>query len=138
MTVKREDLLAAATAGVLHYGEIDSLLIFLAQREATIRKLTTVTEMPAAGMRTHWMYYLGGVLAIAVATLFGMLFSTRNVGSLGLVAVLWFSLVYVLCAIGATAWFDMRGRRVLIGLFVVLAIALMPLAVFALRRSVEG
>lgn len=138
MTVKREDLLAAATAGVLHYGEIDSLLIFLAQREATIRKLTTVTEMPAEGMRAHWMYYLGGVLAIAVATLFGMLFSTRNVGSLGLVAVLWFSLVYVLCAIGATAWFDMRGRRVLIGLFVVLAIALMPLAVFALRRSVEG
>ena len=138
MTVKREDLLAAATAGVLHYGEIDSLLIFLAQREATIRKLTTVTEKPAEGMRAHWMYYLGGVLAIAVATLFGMLFSTRNVGSLGLVAVLWFSLVYVLCAIGATAWFDVRGRRVLIGLFVVLAIALMPLAVFALRRSVEG
>lgn len=138
MTIKREDLLAAATAGVLHYGEIDSLLIFLAQREATIRKLTEPKDKPAGWKRAHWMYYLGGVLAIGATTLFGMLFSTREVGSLGLVAVLWFSLVYALCAIGATAWFDLRGGSVPIGLFAVLVIALMPLVVFALKRMMGG
>ncbi len=135
MTVKREDLLAAATAGILHYGEIDPLLIFLAQREATIRKSAAPNEPPLIGWKSfHWIAYLGGVLAISLVTLVGMSFSMRGAVSLGLMAVLWFSLVYALCAIGATAWFNLRPGSVPIGLFAVLVIALMPVGVFALQR----
>lgn len=135
MTVKREDLLAAATAGILHYGEIDPLLIFLAQREATIRKSAAPNEQPLTSWKGfHWIAYLGGVLAISLVTLVGMLFSMRGAVSLGLMAVLWFSLVYALCAIGATAWFNLRAGSVPIGLFAVLVIALMPVGVFALQR----
>lgn len=135
MTVKREDLLAAATAGILHYGEIDPLLIFLAQREATIRKSATPNEQALTGWKGfHWIAYFGGVLAISLVTLVGMLFSMRGAVSLGVMAVLWFSLVYALCAIGATAWFNLRAGNVPIGVFAVLVMALMPVAVFALQR----
>jgi hypothetical protein len=137
MSVKREDLLAAATAGVLHYGEVDRLLIFLARREITSQKIHGPQKktMPRKGF--HLMYYLAGILAIGIATLCGTLLSSREVGSLGLVAVVWFTLLYALCAVGATAWFDMRGGSVPIALFAVLVIALMPLAVFALQRVME-
>jgi hypothetical protein len=137
MAIKREDLMAAATAGVLHYGEIDPLLIFLAQREANVKKMTQQHIPPSRNKRSLWLYYLGGILAISIATLLGAIFLTQDVISLGLVALLWFSLLYALCAIGVAAWTDIRKGSVPLGLFIVLIIALMPLAVFALQRVVE-
>jgi len=136
MTVKREDLLAAATAGILHYGEVDPLLIFLAQREATIKKSAAPNEQPLTGWKGfHWIAYFGGVFAIGLVTLVGTLFSMHGAVSLGVMAVLWFSLVYALCAVGASAWFNLRAGNVPLGLFAVLAIALMPVVVFALQRA---
>jgi hypothetical protein len=134
MTVKRDDLLAAATAGVLHYGEVDPLLIFLAQREATIKKMSDSETKPPRRKFSHFVYYLGGVLTIGIATLLGTMYTHVNVSSLGLIALLWFTVLYALCAIGAAAWTDMRKGVVPIGLFAVLLIALMPFAVFALEQ----
>jgi hypothetical protein len=136
MTVKRDDLLAAATAGVLHYGEVDRLLIFLAQREATVNKNTEPRERRARWKPTHLMYYLAGLLAIGTATLFGTLFAIPEVGAMGLIAVLWFTLLYGVCAIGAAAWFDIRRGILPTGVFAVLVIALTPLGVLALQRVI--
>lgn len=133
MTVKREDLLAAANAGVLHYTEVDTLLVFLRGREVTAQK-ESESHKESRWKSPHWKYYLGGMLAIAIATLFGMWFMSPAIGRLGAIAALWFTLIYVLCAIGAAAWFGLRGGSVLVGMFSVLLIALMPLAIVALQQ----
>jgi hypothetical protein len=65
MIVKREDLVAAAYAGVLRFKEVDSLLVFLAQREASTKK----DDRLIMHIRRPWMRYLvGGMLLLGTAT----------------------------------------------------------------------
>jgi hypothetical protein len=65
MIVKREDLVAAAYAGVLRFKEVDSLLVFLAQREASTKK----DDRPIMHIRRPWMrYVVGGMLLLGTAT----------------------------------------------------------------------
>jgi hypothetical protein len=65
MIVKREDLVAAAHAGVLHFKEVDSLLIFLAQREMTAKKADE--RQQASRTRRFWLgATFAGVIAAAV------------------------------------------------------------------------
>lgn len=136
MIVKREDLVAAAHAGVLHYKEVDSLLIFLAQREMTAKKADD--ELQSRRMRRAWfMYYLAGMLAIGVATVCGTLFLSPTVVSFGAFAALWFTVLYGLCAMGAAAWFGIRGGGVLRGMFSVFLIALMPVAILAAQQMMR-
>lgn len=122
MTIKRIDLQAAAEAGVLQTGQIEPLLAFLMQRE---RK-----SGQARFNGTHVLYYLGGMLAIGAATLF----ATLAVEALGMAALLGLSLLYLLCAVALAAWFEQRGLGIVAGIFATLAIALVPLAVFALQH----
>jgi hypothetical protein len=135
MTVRREDLIAAADAGVLHYAEVDSLLIYLRQREMTAQKADPGREQ-SGWSRPHWKYYLSGMLAIGIVTLLGIWLISPAVSRLGVLAALSFTLIYALCAIGASAWFGLRGGRVAVGIFSVLLIALMPLAIVALQQMV--
>jgi hypothetical protein len=68
MIVKREDLVAAAYAGVLRFKEVDSLLVFLAQREASTKK-DDRQIMHIMHIRRPWMRYLvGGMLLLGTAT----------------------------------------------------------------------
>ena len=122
MTIKRIDLQAAAEAGMLQTGQIEPLLAFLLQRE---RK-----SGQARFSGTHVLYYLGGMLAIGAATLF----ATLAVEALGMAALLGLSLLYLLCAVALAAWFEQRGLGIVAGIFATLAIALVPLAVFALQH----
>lgn len=136
MIVKREDLVAAAHAGVLHYKEVDALLIFLAQRELTAKKVDE--EQQSRRMRRAWfVYYLAGMLAIAVATACGVQFVSPRVLSFGAFVALWFTVLYGLCAVGAAAWFGIRGGRVLRGMFSVFLIALMPVAILAAQQMMR-
>jgi hypothetical protein len=65
MIVKREDLVAAAYAGVLRFKEVDSLLVFLAQREANAKK----DDRQAMHVRRPWLrYVVGGALLLGTAT----------------------------------------------------------------------
>lgn len=133
MIVKREDLVAAAHAGVLHYKEVDTLLIFLAQREMTAKKVDE-QEQSQRTRRAWLMYYMAGMLAIGAATLCGLLFVSKSMVSLGAFTALWFTVLYALCAMGAAAWFGIRGGGVLSGVFSVFLIALMPLAIVAAQE----
>jgi len=122
MTIKRHDLAAAAEAGVLHGDQIDRLIAFLGQRENKFGK--------AKFSGTHVLYYLGGLLAIGAATLF----ATLAIEALGMGALLALSALYALCAVGIAMWFERKELGVPAGIFATLAIALVPLAVFALQH----
>ncbi|HEY0844205.1 MAG TPA: DUF2157 domain-containing protein [Noviherbaspirillum sp.] len=125
MAIKREDLQAAADAGVLNPAEIDGLLAFLTERLAR--------RPQRSGARftgTHVLYYLGGMLAIGAATLF----TTLAVEALGMGALLVLSALYALAAIGVAARLEKHGFGIPAGIFATLAIALVPLAVFALQH----
>ncbi|HYD78564.1 MAG TPA: hypothetical protein VEC06_02050 [Paucimonas sp.] len=136
MIVKREDLVAAAHAGVLHYKEVDSLLIFLAQREMTAKKADE-QQQSLRGRRAWLMYYLAGMLAIGVATLCSYLFVSKAMLSLGAFAALWFTLIYALSAMGAAAWLGWRRGGVVRGMFSVFLIALMPLAILLAQEMMQ-
>lgn len=122
MTLKRSDLEAAAAAGVLQGDQIDVLLAFLNQRDSKSGK--------AKFSGTHILYYLGGLLAIGAATLF----TTLAIESLGMGALLGLSVLYAISAVGAAIWFEKKGLGVPAGIFATLAIALVPLAIFALQH----
>lgn len=125
MTIKREDLQAAADAGVLDPAEIDGLLAFLARRAA---------QLPQAGAArfsgTHVLYYLGGMLAIGAATLF----ATLAVEAVGMGALLVLSVLYAAAATGMAAKLEKQGFGIPAGIFATLAIALVPLAIYALQH----
>lgn len=123
--VRREDLEAAVHAGVLNPLELDGLLSFLRERAA---------QLPNAGAArfsgTHILYYLGGMLAIGAASLF----ATLAVESMGMGALFVLSVLYALLAVWVAARLEMSGFGVPAGIFATLAIALAPLAVFALQH----
>lgn len=131
MIVKRDDLLAAASAGVLHYAEVDSLLIFLAQREAKMNKGITMSWEPSYWKGSHVVHYLAGAVAIGLAMLFAVLFLPTVNERFGKAMLLWFMLLYVLYAVGMAVWFNIRGGAMMVGLLMI--IALLPLAAYALQ-----
>ena len=118
--LKREDLQAAADAGVLNPAEIDGLLAFLAQRQAHAPRFSG----------THVLYYLGGMLAIGAASLF----ATLAVEAAGMGALFVLSLLYACVALGVAVKLERHGFGIPAGIFATLAIALVPLAVFALQH----
>ena len=123
--VRREDLQAAADAGVLNPAEIDGLLAFLAQRDAQSPK-----QGGARFSGTHVLYYLGGMLAIGAASLF----ATIAVEAAGMGALLVLSLLYAAAALGIATKLEKHGFGIPAGIFATLAIALVPLAVYALQH----
>ena len=125
MMVKREDLQAAAAAGILDPLEIDGLLAFLQERAAH--------SSHAGGARfsgTHILYYLGGLLAISAVSVF----TNLAVEALGMGALLALSLLYALASMAVAARLERHGFGIPAGIFATLALALVPLAVYALQH----
>lgn len=120
--IKREDLEAAVQAGVLNPLELEALFAFLKQRAAGS------SEARFSG--THILYYLGGMLAIGAASLF----ATLAVEALGMGALFVLSVLYALCAVWVAAKLESKGFGIPAGIFATLAIALAPLAVYALQH----
>lgn len=125
MMVRREDLEAAVQAGVLKPHELDALFVFLQQRAASLPGADA-----ARFSGTHILYYLGGMLAIGAASLF----ATLAVEALGMGALFVLSVLYALFAVWAAAKLESKGFGIPAGIFATLAIALAPLAVFALQH----
>jgi hypothetical protein len=125
MTVRREDLQAAVDAGVLNPAEIDGLLSFLTQHFAKTPQHNT-----ARFSGTHVLYYLGGMLAICAASLF----TTLAVEAAGMGALFVLSVLYAAAAIGIAAKLEKNGFGIPAGIFATLAVALTPLAVYALQH----
>jgi hypothetical protein len=128
MIIKREILEAAASAGMLKYGQIDNLFVFLAQQE-----LKSGQQAGSTRFNATLLYYLGGVLVLSAALLLAMV----AINSIGMHALLWFSVVYGVCAVGIASWCARRGFGFAGSLFALMAIALVGSAVFA-AQALQG
>lgn len=139
MAIQREDLVAAASLGLLQYRQIDPLLIFLLQRDVRYRREVMLAQtQPARGPRTYVMLsYLAGMLAIATAALFAVLFTSRAVESLGMGALFFLTVLYALCAIGVVSWFKRWGFGMLTRILSGFLVALVPVAVFGLQQVIR-
>jgi hypothetical protein len=124
MKIKREMLEEAASAGMLKYSQIDNLLVFLVQQE--LKKNRESSVMRTASAR---QYSLFGMLALIAAAVFAV----EAVSALGVGALMWFAVLYGLCAVGVAHWCAQRDLRFPAALFSVIAIVLAGAAVFALQ-----
>lgn len=136
MTIRRDDLVAAAAVGLLQYRQIDPLLVFLLQRD--VRAKRQALQEQATASRHAGLYallsYVVALLAIVTAGLFAVLFTTRAVQEMGNAAFVFFTALYLLAGLGLAAWFRRRGYRSRIRVLAAIVMASVPLAVVALQQ----
>ncbi len=136
MTIRRDDLVAAASVGLLQYRQIDPLLVYLLQRDVRLKRMALIAQAQAR-QRSGFHAFLSNVaalLAVITASLFGVLFTTRSAHAMGFGAIVLFTLLYGFGALALAFWFKQRGYC---GRFRVLSALIMtsvPLAVFALQQ----
>jgi hypothetical protein len=132
MTVKREDLLAAAAVGVLQYTQVDPLLIFLLQRDVNLQRGAMLRKKSAARMSgKHVLGYMAAILGIGIATSLIAYYTKLAFDALGVGGLLWFIALYALFTVAMATWFERRQIGVSARIFSTSVIALLPLAVFA-------
>jgi len=136
MTIRRDDLVAAAAAGLLQYRQVDPLLVFLLQRDITAKRqamLTQARPRPYQGLFAVLSFLLA-VLAVVTAVMFGVLFSSRAAQAMG--SGTWAILVflYLAGALAIVAWFRKRGYGSRIRFLFAVVMASVPLAVVALQQ----
>jgi hypothetical protein len=135
MSVKREDLQAAAAVGVVQYTQVDPLLIFLLQRDMNQQREAMLKEKrPARMSGLHVAFYMLTLLFIGVATAMIALYTKLAVDALGAVGILWFIGLYALFTLAVAAWFERRKIGAAVRIFTTSIIALLPLAVFASQQ----
>jgi hypothetical protein len=135
MTIRREDLAAAAAVGLLQYRPIDPLLVFLLQRDVRARRQVLAAQV--RGQQRGWAFGLLSLLAIVLAivtiAMFGLLFSTRAEPA-GLGMLFSFAALYVLVALSVVNWASRRSQGGPVRTLSALAVASVPLAVFTLAQ----
>ncbi|TFV99506.1 DUF2157 domain-containing protein [Oxalobacteraceae bacterium OM1] len=123
--IHRRDLEAAVQAGVLNPLELEGLLAFLKTRHGRSPR-----GQSARFSGTHVLYYLGGMLAISAISVF----TTLAVESLGMSALFALAVLYAIAAVAVASRLERHGHPIPSGIFAALAVALTPLAVFALQH----
>lgn len=135
MSVKREDLQAAAAVGVVQYTQVDPLLIFLLQRDVNHQREIMLKERKPARMSgMHVAFYMLALLFIGVATALIAMYTKLAVDALGADGLLWFIGLYALFTLTVAAWFERRKIGASVRIFTTSVIALLPLAVFASQQ----
>jgi hypothetical protein len=138
MTIRREDLVAAAAVGLLQYRQVEPLLVFLLQRDVRAQREAMLArrrrQRPFVNGINIALSRVVGFLALVTATLFAVLFSSRAVQAMGSGALLLLGSVYAAGSLGIAAWLRRRGFCARVRVMVALAIASVPLAVIALQH----
>lgn len=137
--IQRDDLVAAATVGLLQYRQIDPLLIFLLQRDVRAQRAALLARpQPAPASGAYLLLsYLASTLAIVTVALFAAVFAAHAAESLGAGALFVFMLLYGAGAFGLASWFKRRGLTAPVRLLAALTVTLVPLAVFALQHVIR-
>jgi hypothetical protein len=131
--IQREDLVAAASLGLLQYRQVDPLLLYLLQRDLRSRREEMLAQ--ARPSRTHAVLsYLAVMLAVAAAALVALMFTGRAVESLGIGALFCMTVVYALSAVGLASWFKRLGFAKSIRVLCGSVVALGPVAVFSVQH----
>lgn len=136
MTIRRDDLVAAAAAGLLQYRQVDPLLVFLLQRDITAKRqamLTQANPRQYQGLYTALSFLLA-VLAAVTAVMFGVLFSSRAAQTMGSSTWAILAFLYLAGGLGIVGWFRKRGYGGRIRLLFAVVMASVPLAVVALQQ----
>ena len=131
MTIKREDLIAAASAGVLQYKQIDPMLVFLMQRDIKSKRDTEVrqTRTPHHTGR-HVMLIMLGILAIVGGALMAGMHGLISLSAIGPERMPWVIGVYAVFTLAVAAWSERRRIGSKIRFFLTSVLALLPLAMF--------
>jgi hypothetical protein len=139
MKIQREDLVAAASAGILQYKQIDPLLIYFLQRDVCTHREAMLEQKTSAHVRgrvLRFLAYLVIALGLITASLFAVMFGMRmdgmakaNAGTL--------IAVTALCALGIALWFTRKQFGVVFRMLVGFLIALVPVGVLALQNAVR-
>ena len=118
--MRRQDLEAAVQKGILSAHQADLLVEFLA-----------AADTPRFNF-VHVLYYLGGMIAIGAMTLF-MTLGWNSLGGWGGFAT---ALLYGVLALLLTHWFlEEKRLPVPAGIMATLAVAMVPLAIFAAQTA---
>ena len=137
MTIRREDLVAAAAVGLLQYRQVEPLLVFLLQRDVRAQREAMLArqrrQRSFGGGINLALSHIVAFLAMITATLFAILFSSRALQAMGLGAVILFGSVYIAGGMGIAAWLRRQGFCARVRVAAALAIASVPLAVIALQ-----
>ncbi|MES2536031.1 MAG: hypothetical protein V4632_09190 [Pseudomonadota bacterium] len=132
MTVKREDLAAAAAEGVLQYTQIEPVLIFLLRRDVQMHRTSAFREQKGArfsGRRA--LCSMAAILAIGLAMAL-VAFHTRLASDvLGISGLVWFITLYGLFAVAMAASFERWRFGSAARIVCTAVIALAPLAILA-------
>ena len=104
MTIRREDLVAAAAVGLLQYRQVEPLLVFLLQRDVRAQREAMLARQGrqrlfASGINVA-LTRIVVVLALVTAILFAVLFSSRVVHAFGTTALLLFGSAYAAGGLG--------------------------------------
>jgi polyferredoxin len=135
MTVKREDLQAAAAAGVVHYTQVDPILIFLLKRDMQAQRSSLLTQQKASRVSVkHILYYFLAIISIAVASALAGPYTRPAIDALGVGGLLWFTGLYLLFTVAVAAWFERKRACASVRIFATSAVGLVPLAVFASQQ----
>lgn len=138
MTIRREDLVAAAAVGLLQYRQVEPLLVFLLQRDVRAQREAMLArqgrQRPSSQAINIVLFYLVAILAVITAALFAVLLSSRAVQAMGSGMLVLFSLAYAGGGLGVAAWLRRRGFCARIRLGAALIVASVPLAVIALQH----
>lgn len=137
MTIRREDLVAAAAVGLLQYRQVEPLLVFLLQRDVRAQREAMLARQGrqrlfASGINVA-LTRIVVVLAMVTAILFAVLFSSRVVHAFGTAALLLFGSAYAAGGLGVAVWLRRRGFCARVRVAAAVALASVPLAVLALQ-----
>ncbi|NEX60513.1 hypothetical protein [Noviherbaspirillum galbum] len=126
MKIRREDLVAAAGAGLLQYRQIEPLLVFLLQHDLLqSREAMLAMHQPRQGL-TPWLIYIAAILAFVTATLFGVVVVAGHVpGLAGPVALGAFC--YLVATASVVTWKRRYGHAMSLQTVALLAMATLPL-----------
>jgi hypothetical protein len=135
MSIKREDLQAAAASGIVQYTQIDPLLIFLSQRDVNRQREAMLKEQhPRRGGGWQRLVHMVTLLFIGALTALAAIYSKLTLQTLGTEDLLWFIGLYTLFTMAVAAWFERRRIAGWIRVFMTSLIALLPLAMFATQQ----
>jgi hypothetical protein len=132
MIVEREDLVAAASVGVLQYKQVEPVLVFLLQRDVSQQRKQMLAQKGPPRIRARYvLFYLTALFALATAAMLVGWYTHLAFKALGVGGLLWFTALYATFTIAMAAWFERRKMATAVRIFTTSVIALMPLAVFA-------
>jgi hypothetical protein len=135
MKISREALLAAASAGVLQYRQIEPLLVFLLQHDLLqTREAMLEQKKPLKRTVMTWLRYIAVVLALVTACMFLTLVFSKGWTGMMSAPVVAGMLAYFLFSIAVIAWVRYRGYDFRVRLMALIGMASVPLAVLTIHQ----